>query len=308
MHFKKVALIFGGFLTIFTVFMAPLGVFEPVVHADAPVTAGKLADTTIRGTQTMTFGSGVFTPTAWVYLPLVLNGYPPAPPAPTCPTTSTRSYDLIPVPGNPADHPDYLHGDLNLSLRGWEPVDVPLGLVNYNGGSDPNSPDLRGIFGDNRVPAFTAAYQVYGWDWGCGSDGCRGGLLGTWPATLLEMETTAGETLHIPSRAPDIYQGNYRALVLYAEENRITLVYAREDTVAFAYSVHLEDVCVDPNLLALYRTRVDANGWRINDGGYQLPALNNGQVLGTAAGSEIKVAIRDRGAFMDPRSAKDWWQ
>ncbi len=70
--------------------------------------------------------------------------------------------------------------------------------------------------------------------------------------------------------------------MLYAEENRMMLVYAREDTVAFAYAVHLEDVCVGPNLLALYRSRVDGDGWRIADGGYQLPALNNGQVFGTA--------------------------
>ena len=303
---KKSGLIFFIFTIIFAITLT-LAATSPAVRADEPFSAGKMPDTAINGTQTMS-GTGTFTFSARIYLPLVLNGYPPAPPAPTCPITSTRSYDLIPVSGAPADHPDYLHGDLNLSLRGWEPVDAPLQLVNYNGSADPNAPDLRGIFADGRVPAFTAAYQVYDWDWGCGTDGCRGNLLNTWLTTLLEMETTAGETLRIPTRAPDIYQGNYRALVLYAEENRMTLVYAREDTVAFAYAVHLEDVCVDPNLLALYRSRVDGNGWRIADGGYQLPALNNGQVFGTAAGGEIKVAIRDRGVFMDPRSAKDWWQ
>ncbi len=248
--------------------------------------------------------------TTYVFLPLVLNGYPPAPPAPTCPTTSSNLYNLIPIdPQVPADHPDYLHGDLNLSLRGWESVTgASLGLVSYNGGTDSNAPNMKGIFTDGRVPTFTSAYQVYDWNWGCGTDGCRGGLLGTWEVTLLGMQTTPGEVLRIPSRAPDIYQGNYRALVLYAEENRLTLVYAREDTVAFAYAVHFENICTDPNLLALYRSRVDANGWRINNGGYQLPALNNGQPLGTALDGEIKVAIRDRGAFMDPRSQKDWWQ
>ncbi len=307
MYFKKIALILFIAAIFSTILLMPVAAPAVIVRADEPVAAAPGFDTAINGTQTMS-GTGTFTFSAWIYLPLVLNGYPPAPPAPTCPTTSTRQYDLIPVNGAPADHPDYLHGDLNLSLRGWEPVDVALSPTNYNGAGDSNAPNLKGIFADGRVPTFTAAYQVYNWDWGCGTDGCRGNLLNTWQTTLLEMATTAGEALRIPNRAPDIYQGNYRALVLYAEENRLTLVYAREDTVAFAYAVHFEDVCVDPNLLALYRSRVDSNGWRIDAGGYQLPALDNGQAFGTAGGSEIKVAIRDRGTFMDPRSAKDWWQ
>jgi len=39
-----------------------------------------------------------------------------------------------------------------------------------------------------------------------------------------------------------------------------------------------------------------------------LPALRNNQALGQALGFEIKVAIRDAGSFMDPRSQKDWWR
>ncbi len=308
MYFKKIGFIFLVFVIFFTATLTMVAIPPAIVRADEPVSAERMPDATIiNGTLTMS-GTGTFTYTAWIFLPLVLSDYPPAPPTPTCPVTSTRSYNLIPVPGSPADHPDYLHGDLNLSLRGWETVNVPLSLINYAGGVDPNAPNLKGIFANGRVPTFTAAYQIYDWDWSCGADGCPGSLLNTWPATLLEMATITGEELRIPTRAPDIYQGNYRALVLYAAENRITLVYAREDTVAFAYAVHLEDVCVDPNLLALYRSRVDGGGWRISDGGYQLPGLDNGQVFGTAAGGEVKVAIRDRGAFMDPRSAKDWWQ
>ncbi len=308
-HFPKFGLMLLFSALIFSIIFFALP--PAAARATEPVSVEILPDTAIAGTFTMS-GTGTFTYTDSVFLPLVLNGYPPAPPAPVCPITSTRRYGLIPVPGNPADHPDYLHGDLNLSLRGWEPVTgVSLGLVNYNGAGDSNAPNLKGIFADGRVPVFTAAYQVYNWDWGCGADGCRGNLLNTWNTTLLGMQATPGEALRIPNRAPDIYQGNYRALVLYAEENRLTLVYVEEDTVANGYAVHFEDVCVDPNLLALYRSRVDANGWRIDNGSdphYQLPALNNGQTLGTAGGSEIKVAIRDRGAFMDPRSQKDWWR
>ena len=94
-------------------------------------------------------------------------------------------------------------------------------------------------------------------------------------------------------------------MVLYAEERRITLGYTRRDSVATGYAVHIEDVCVDPNLLALYQAQTDSDGW--HNTGY-LPALRNNEALGTALDNEIKVAIRDNGAFMDPRSRKDWWQ
>jgi hypothetical protein len=92
---------------------------------------------------------------------------------------------------------------------------------------------------------------------------------------------------------------------LYAEEQRLTFGYTRRDTVANGYAVHLENICVDPNLLALYRAQTDAGGWHVTG---QLPALRNNQALGTALSGEIKVVIRDRGAFMDPRSRKDWWR
>ncbi|MCL7454490.1 MAG: hypothetical protein M8467_15740, partial [Anaerolineae bacterium] len=67
------------------------------------------------------------------------------------------------------------------------------------------------------------------------------------------------------------------------------------------YTVHVENVCVEPSLLALYR-QWDAAG-RV-----RLPALRGGQPFGRARGTEIGVAIRDSGTFMDPRSRKDWWQ
>jgi len=85
----------------------------------------------------------------------------------------------------------------------------------------------------------------------------------------------------------------------------MTLGYTRDDTVATGYVVHLENVCVDPNLLALYRAQNDAAGFRAT--GF-LPALRANEKLGTAFGDEMQVAVRDRGAFLDPRSRKDWWQ
>jgi hypothetical protein len=90
-------------------------------------------------------------------------------------------------------------------------------------------------------------------------------------------------------------------LVLYAESNRITLGYTREDSVANGYAVHLENVCVDPNLLALYQSS-NATGRAF------LPALREDEVLGTAGSGQVLVAVRDRGVFFDPRSRLDWWQ
>ncbi len=118
--------------------------------------------------------------------------------------------------------------------------------------------------------------------------------------TLLEMATSVGEAIAIPSRDPQIYGGGYKAMVLYAEATRITLVYTRDDTPAFGYVVHFEDFAVEPALLALYQELNEA-------GRQQLPALHNGEKIGLATGETIKVAVRDTGKFMDPRSRKDWW-
>lgn len=221
-----------------------------------------------------------------------------------CPVSSEAVFELIPFGGSPTDRPDSQHGDLNLALRDYSLTIAPKQLVNYSGGTDPNAPRLAGLFNPNSLPAIPNVYRVNGWDWGCGVQGCPTGPITDWEVTLLGLQTTQGQPIYIPERGPDIYAGGYKALVLYAEERRITLSYIREDTVAHGYAVHIEDVCVDPNLLALYQSQVKPDGFRV---GNQLPALRNDQALGTALGAEIQVAVRDRGAFMDPRSCKDWW-
>jgi hypothetical protein len=108
-----------------------------------------------------------------------------------------------------------------------------------------------------------------------------------------------GETLHVPGSGYTIGSG-YEVLVLYAAEDRITLKYTREDNVVVGYTLHLEGICVEPSLLALYRARNVA-------GREQLPALRARQAFGRAVGGEVGVVIRDSGAFMDPRSRNDWW-
>jgi hypothetical protein len=224
----------------------------------------------------------------------------PAPPPPGCPTTSNRGYDAIPVDSLPIDHPDAIHGDLNLWQRGWAPTDALLALIDINGPADGDPPQLAGIFADGRLPGFVRTAQVHDWNWGCGGHGCRGELLTQRAVTLLGMATTPGESLAIPRRGAEIYGGGYKALVLYADDGRVTLGFTREDSVANGYAVHLEGLCVDTNLLALYRQR---NA----EGRGALPALRDGEVLGSAA-SSLLVAVRDRGVFLDPRSRKDWWR
>jgi hypothetical protein len=189
------------------------------------------------------------------------------------------------------------HPDINLAVRGYEVTDAYLGLVDYGWDGDPNAPQLTTLFADRRVPDFTSLYQVYDWDWSCN---CRGDLLTAYDVTLAGIGATSGEVLHLPDSGYNIGDG-YEALVLYATEERITLKYTREDHVVFGYTLHMENVCVEPSLLALYRA------WN-NTGRTEYPALRGGQPLGRALGGEVGVAVRDAGTFMDPRSRRDWWQ
>lgn len=237
---------------------------------------------------------------ALLYLPLIAKPEPSL-----CPSTSSAAYNLIPIDGEPANRPDYLHADLNLELRGYEPTGGFLGLVDYSGSTDPGAPQLAGLFEPNRYPGVSVVYRVYSWNWACGPDGCRDPIITNPSVTLAGLATTPGEPIFIPERNADIYGGGYKVMVLYAAEQRLTLGYTRQDTVAPGYAVHLENICVDPNLLALYRAQTDSAGWHVT---HNLPALKNNQALGTALANEIRVAVRDKGTFMDPRSRKDWWQ
>jgi hypothetical protein len=65
--------------------------------------------------------------------------------------------------------------------------------------------------------------------------------------------------------------------------------------------LHVENMCVEPSLLGVYN---NCN----NNGRGHLPALKAGQAIGRARGTELGLAIRDNGVFMDPRSNKDWWR
>ena len=224
------------------------------------------------------------------YLPLV------AKPRPGCEPIPKVDYSTLTIVGDPSDRPAEEHADLNLSLRSYEPTEAYLGLVDYGGDADPGAPKLYTLFSDERTPVFPAVYRVYDWDWEYNR---RGDLLTQPTVTLAGMGVSPSEILYLPDSGYDIGSG-YEALVLYASEERITLKYTREDNVVWGYTVHVENICVEPSLLALYRTSNET-------GRRQLPALRAGQPFGRARGVEIGVAIRDAGTFMDPRSRKVWW-
>lgn len=231
-----------------------------------------------------------------VYLPIVQPG---------CPTTSGAAFEVIPIDGGVAvDHPPPLHGDLNLSLRGYTVTNAAKILLDISGSTDSNAPQLAGLFEPNQFPGISTVYRVNSWDWGCGTHGCPGGPITNPEVTLMGLAATPGQPIYIPERGPEIFGGGYKAMVLYAEQTRITLGYTRQDSVVPGYTVHIENVCVNPNLLALYEAQTGADGWHVTG---NLPALRNNQVLGTALANEIQVAIRDKGSFMEPRSRKDWW-
>lgn len=187
------------------------------------------------------------------------------------------------------------HPDMNLSVRGYEPTTAALKLVEHGPSDDVKAPQLDGLFADRRLPTFTNAYQRYRWDWNCN---CVTDTQSVWDVTVLGLGVTPGETIHVPVAGYDI-GGGYNAQVLYADPQRITLHYALQDDMS-GYVIHIEDVCVEPDLLALFN-QLNAEGRN------RLPTLSNHQPLGVALGSEIKVATRDTGHFLDPRSKNSWW-
>jgi hypothetical protein len=232
--------------------------------------------------------------TSYVYLPVALRAY------------TSESYGTVAVIDNPlcraspTDPPAASHPDINLVVRGYVGTTGTLGLVDYAGHVDVGAPQLYTLFGDNRTPTFSAVYQVYDWDW---ANNRRGALIADPSVTLAGMVVAKNEIIHVPVSEYDIgtRPTGYEVMVLYATNTRVTLKYTREDNVVSGYTIHIENICVEPNLLLLYQTMNAA-------GRARLPALYAGQGIGRAITTTISVAIRDTGAFLDPRSRTDWWQ
>jgi hypothetical protein len=227
----------------------------------------------------------------------------PALSAAGCPLASANNYSPVPILGSPrgSDPVPALDPDLNLTVRSHVATTASLTLVDIDGDTDPDAPQLDKLVRPPRLPTFAAAYQVYDWDAVCTAAGCRGTVLTQPEVTLLALATAPREIIYPPGRQADIFAGLYVALVLHAEETRLTLSFTRDDSPAVGYVLHLEELCVDPSLLQLYQTLDQA-------GRASLPGVRFADPLGIARASSIVVAIRDTGSFMDPRSRKDWWK
>jgi len=263
-----------------------------------PVMAGVTPVTTVSTSATPVAP----TPPAPAPVPIPSTPTPAPVPQPSTPQVDPcaaipgESYGTLSIVGSPTDRPAAQHGDINLALRGYTPTTSHLGLIDMSGPTDRRAPQLAGLFADQRTPAISNVYRAYNWDWGRNA---RGSIITDFDVTVLGCKVDGGETIHVPSAGYSIGQG-YAVLVLYADQERITLKYTGEDSVVSGYTVHIEGVCTEPNLLAIYN-QMNGNGRR------QLPALRAGQAFGRAREQEIRVAIRDTGRFMDPRVRKDWW-
>ena len=207
-----------------------------------------------------------------------------------------QSYHSLSVNGSSDDIPAEDNPDKNIGLRGYELTSAALELVEIGPLVDPKAPQFPALFADNRLPVFSNAYQRYRWDWDCN---CPTDTYSPWDTTLLGMAVAPGEIIHVPDSGYDI-GGGYEVMVLYADEERITFHVGNSDKLD-GYVMHLEDVCTEPDLLALYEA--------LNDNGrHRLPVLRGHQPFGRALGGEIKIAVRDSGHFLDPRSRNNWWQ
>jgi hypothetical protein len=262
-----------------------------------PPLVSALLVSVIVGAGLLARAAGASPPLSQVFLPAIANA--PTPTPVSCPSTG-QSFGSLPIVGSPLNMPAAQDPDINLTLRGWAPApnNPALSLVNYpNGGSDPNAPQLAALFTPPRLPGFSAADDVYNWNWSTGSPTTLDDS--PWPVTLLGMATRPGELIAVPTSGYSIGQG-YEVLVLYATNQQITMTLTGSDSIVYGYAVQVENVCVDPALQALYNTLNTA-------GRGSLPALRAGQVFGSAAGTAMQVALRDTGSFMDPRSQADWW-
>lgn len=272
-------LLTGGIVLAFGLAPTPAS-----VQAAEPISIRQAGAPLIRPTDTVTH---------YVYMPLAAGTFfDPCVPIPG------ESYGTLTIIPPPTDRPAEEHPDINLSIRGYEVTDAYTGLIPYTGPIDEKAPQLSsGLCTSGCGPPFSSVYQVYDWDW---DHDARGPLIADPEVTLIGIPVIPGEAIHVPDSGYDIGQG-YEVMVLYASTERITLKYTREDNVVWGYTLHVEGICVEPSLLALYESMNDA-------GRSRLPALRSGQAFGRARGNEIRVAIRDTGTFMEPRRYEDWWR
>ena len=223
---------------------------------------------------------------------------PTSPPNANCPTSSGEQYDkrgLNPPLSNVASNPD-----VNVFLRGWGEVSESLNLVSYgypNGEApDPKAPQLGTIL--NKGASFVKAYKIHQWDWA--NNQPSSSYEGAWPVHVLGFTASPGQSVNAPTNGYDVGAG-YQYMVVYVSPTSISMNVTGDDGAIEGYAIHMEGFCVDPNLVSLYNSLN-------SQGRSSLPALKEGQKMGTAKTSEVRVMVRDSGSFLDPRSKGDWWQ
>ncbi|MCL4338526.1 hypothetical protein M1271_02460 [Patescibacteria group bacterium] len=215
-----------------------------------------------------------------------------------CPTTSSQSYDTLRVqsdyqrPSNVGQNPE-----INMNLRGYAEVPGDKQLVSYGGDTDPVMPPNLGTMFP-VLPSIVKTYAVHQWDWSKNAPSPN--LEQHWPVNLIGLSTYAGEQLVGPKAGRDIGGGHVLMLV-YATSTSATFVHGLGDNPGDGYFIHMDNFCLDSNLYASYE-KEDSNGRG------SLPVIRTGQVFGYGNGGDFRVAIRDSGDWMDPRSRKDWWQ
>lgn len=209
--------------------------------------------------------------------------------------------------------PAYNHADKNIVLRGYTvnaDSNLQRELVDYGSDDPTQPPQLATLFSPNQVPLFSGFYQVHQWNWASSpTPGERAEPISVPKVTALSFDLESGTLLYAPSSGYDI-GGGAEVIVLYADEDTITLHYTREDSAARGYTLHIDQICTNPNLLALYNSldRADGPRYVYPSDGYDLPTLAAGQTFGTTSNNDMVVAIADTGAYQDPRSCNEWWQ
>ena len=245
------------------------------------------------------------------YLPIII-----APAEFSCADTSVNSFAggiAYQFDTDDPVRPAYNHADKNIELRGYAPNTDPSlvrELIDYGSGDPTQPPQFATLFNPPRVPTFADFHRVHHWNWAASpAPGTRGDAITAPPVTAVSFTLPPDEPLHVPTSGYDI-GGGAEVIVIFADENTVALHYTREDTSAVGYTIHIDNICTDPNLLALYESLDNENGPRYDypSSGYNLPALPAGKMIGTTGMGDMVVAITDTGAFMDTRSCNEWWQ
>lgn len=233
-----------------------------------------------------------------------------------CATSSTNSYAsgiVFQFDNDNPVRPAHNHADKNIKLRNYvlnTNPNLARELVNYGSNDPTQPPQLATLFSPYQVPTLSEFYRVRNWNWAPSPNpGTPGTPMTSYPATAFSFSLPGGTPLHTPISGYDI-GGGMEVIVLFADKDTLTLHYTREDTAAVGYTIHIDNICTDPNLLNLYNSLDNPNGPRYDypSSSYNLPTLPGGKVFGTTRDQNMVVAIVDSGKFLDPRSCNDWWQ